>query len=386
MFDDPSTITPADDSGRKTFERYCYQAHIAFPFCLDCALNGEVLCVVAEHIEDIAVQFRDGWRFLQIKTRDAERGPWKLADLVGKAGALHSLLRSHRILNNVGATLEMFLEGALAPRDPINKMLSSECYKDAELSEKIRVALRLDAEECESFLRRVRLVPSRPTRESIYAHNYMLLSSQGPHLSGEVITQIYDRFLGIIYNAMQAKALPLKWRSTILSDGCLRGKSNQLFLQKKLTAEHFKSIVTPLTTPRQPLLKRILNTNLSTPTLLEQKLIIGGASPELIFQAKTLRALATAREIELKSSGLYDDGIIEDVQNRLLTRTLGLIDEHRAGGTPAASIWNKLVWILGEQREIIDSRRLFHQDPDLLLGEICNLSDLCKTNWGIAGA
>src|ERR1035437_1260020 len=100
---DPSQLVPSNDTGKSSFERFCYQAHIAFPYCLNCALGGDVVCVVAEHIEDLAVETNEGWRFLQIKTRDPEKGPWTLSDLTGKSGGLCSLLRAHRRLGALAA-------------------------------------------------------------------------------------------------------------------------------------------------------------------------------------------------------------------------------------------------------------------------------------------
>ncbi len=74
-----TSITPPDDSGSDAFSRYCYQAHVAFPYCLDCALDGGVLAVVPEHFEDIAIERADYWQLIQIKTaQNEDLGPWKL--------------------------------------------------------------------------------------------------------------------------------------------------------------------------------------------------------------------------------------------------------------------------------------------------------------------
>jgi hypothetical protein len=75
METDPKGIAVTVDTGADTFSRYVYQVEIAFRFCLDCALGGDVVSVVPEHLEDIALECRSSWRFLQIKTRNAELGP-----------------------------------------------------------------------------------------------------------------------------------------------------------------------------------------------------------------------------------------------------------------------------------------------------------------------
>lgn len=383
---DASQLLPSDDSGRVTFERYCYQAHIAFPFCLNCALGGDVVCVVAEHIEDIAVQFNTGWRFLQIKTRDLERGPWKLRDLTAKGGGLHSLLRSHRILDSLPATLELHVEGAVQQKDLLQKLLTADGRCDATLLEKLEKSLKIDVAECGAFAKRIRIVHSYPTRETIQAQNTRLLVNHAGHLPASALDEIYDRMLMLIYGAMQAKVLPHNWKHTFLTRGVLRGKAQNLFLQKQLLREHFQTIVQPLTAAPQPLLKRLIDNNEQPPTILEQKLIMGGASPDIIQHAKTLRAYASQREYELLSSQMYEDGALENVQMRLLIRAHGLVNEHGSGRAPAAAIWNALLQVLGQQYPIIDNKGLFQNDPDLLLGAICDLSDKCQTGWGIADA
>ena len=114
-------FTPPDDAGSDTFRRYRYQADVAFPFCLDCALLGNVAAIVPEHFEDIAVELRDGsWILIQVKTRDADQPPWTLALLLGESGPLRSVLRTHRALEGFEGQLryELRLEGGLRVDDP----------------------------------------------------------------------------------------------------------------------------------------------------------------------------------------------------------------------------------------------------------------------------
>src|ERR671919_692299 len=98
MTEGPLSVTPPDDTGSDTFRRFRYQAEVAFPFCLDTALIGNVISVIPEHLEDLAIEFADGsWRIIQIKTRDPGQAPWTLATLLGgDGGAFRSLLRTHR--------------------------------------------------------------------------------------------------------------------------------------------------------------------------------------------------------------------------------------------------------------------------------------------------
>jgi len=197
---------------------------------------------------------------------------------------------------------------------------------------------------------------------------------------------LYDRILMVIFEAMQAKALSPKWKETFLSKGVFRGKAVTAFLQKRLLKEHFTSFAEVLSTPPQPLLKRMIDGREPLLTQLEQKLIMGGASAEIIEHAKILRANASQREYEVLAGDMFDDGVMDDLRTRLLIRAHGLIDEHGTGRKPAATIWNHLLQVLSQQCAVIDSRGVFTKDPDLLLGQICNLSDQCQSGWGVADA
>jgi len=50
---DIQDVIPPDDGGRDAFERFRYQAHVAFPSCLNCAGDQGVTAVICEHIEDV---------------------------------------------------------------------------------------------------------------------------------------------------------------------------------------------------------------------------------------------------------------------------------------------------------------------------------------------
>lgn len=387
MSGDVPSIIPPDDSGRDTFERYCYQAHIAFPYCLSCALGGNPISIVLEHLEDVALEFPDGWRFLQIKTRDLERGPWKLGDLLCKGGALRSALRTCTVLGSLPASLEIHVEGVIDRKDPIQCLLNPEDHVvNPALAEKVQETLHISEEDCKALIGRVRLVHSHPTRDTIHAQNLRLLSGQARHLPAETLEDIYDRILALIFGAMQARALPTNWKSTFLSTGTLHGAVRTRFSQKRLTRENFAPIVGPINIPPQPLLRRSIEVREQPLTQLEQKLILGAASAEIIGHAKRLRAAASEREYEVLSTQMFDDEIIDDLQERLLIRAHGLVNQYGTGKTPAAAIWNQLIAVLSQQRDVIDRSGVFARDSDLLLGKVCDLSDHCLTEWGVADA
>ncbi len=380
---------PPDDSGSRTFERYCYQAEIAFRFCLNCALGGDIIAVIAEHFEDIALQYSSSWRFLQVKTRDPARGPWRLSDLTGRGGALRSLLRSFKILKGVivPTTFELYLEGAVAPKDDIQLLLTPNGRRVANLASGMSKTFGLDTTECQQFLKSVNVTHSLPAREVIGAWNLRLLISQAGHLPAKTLETTYDRVIGAIEIAMKAALLPTDWKSRACLAAPFSRTANERFLMKQLTKDHLRPLFASITTPPLALLKSVVEPETARLSALEEKLIVGGATSEIIRKAKDLRALATQREVENSAARIWDDGdALDDVRRRLETRVLGLMAEHKRGAMPAVMIWNKLVDVLTRHRDAIDLRGFLNRDPDLLLGEVCEMSDLCKTDWGIADA
>lgn len=71
------TSSPPDDSGTDAYQRFAYQAHVAFWFCVRCYFDGDPVAVYCEHWEDLLVEYTERLRFTQIKTRDPGRGPWR---------------------------------------------------------------------------------------------------------------------------------------------------------------------------------------------------------------------------------------------------------------------------------------------------------------------
>jgi hypothetical protein len=193
--------------------------------------------------------------------------------------------------------------------------------------------------------------------------------------------------IGAIETAMKAALLPTDWKSRTCSSVPLSRTGNERFLRKQLTRDHLKPLFASITSPPLALLKSVVEPETGRLSALEEKLIVGGATSEIIRKAKDLRALAIQREIENSAARIWDDGdALEDVRRRLETRVLGLMAEHRRGAMPAVIIWNKLVDVLTRHRDAIDLREFLNRDPELLLGEVCEMSDLCKTDWGIADA
>ena len=379
--------TPPDDSGSDTFARYRYQALVTFSLCLDCALGGAITCVILEHIEDVAVQVGGQWRLIQIKTRDLERGPWKLTDLLADGGGLHGLVRSYRATSDLDCTYELLLEGPLKRNDLIQNLLTEAGRHDAGLIEQVRVKLKLSAEECSAFLTRVRLVPDQPNRKDIVSRNFRHLSSQAPYLSGSQLDGIHSAILAKIEDAMAGDSLADAWPRQIIAPDAALDALNAKIAAKRLTRDVLAPLVAPINSAPMPLLRRLVDDGLAGTTVLEEKLLTGGATQGIVESAKSLRANAAIREAELASSGLWpQDDVLEDIRQRLELRVKALRADHEGDARPAIRMWRDLIHLLGTQAAAIDRRGIFFQDPDLLLGEICQMADLCMTDWGLAGA
>jgi hypothetical protein len=144
------------DAGSDTFARYRYQAEVILPYCLNAALGDEIIAVIPEHLEDVAIEMHGRWRFIQIKSRDPEVGLWALRQLLVKpGGALRSLYRTHLLTRDHLCSLEIVLEGAPRPRDPIQSLKPDADRNDPALVAQVQRGLRISASQAREFLARV---------------------------------------------------------------------------------------------------------------------------------------------------------------------------------------------------------------------------------------
>lgn len=384
---DISSIVPPDDSGSDAFRRYCYQAHVAFPFCLECALGEEVISVVPEHIEDIAIERVDRWRFVQIKTRNTDLLPWRLSHITEDGGALHSALRSHRALPDDSSTVEIFLEGFLKRDDDIVLLRTEEGRRNTDLHVRLQRKLKIDSNECVALMNRVRLVPDLPSRDAIVDRNLRLLGDQAPHLSSAAIADIYGRVVARISASMATELLEPAWLEAVFRPQSATPNAHRTYKAKRLSREHLQPLLAPIMAPARPLLKRIIEPNRDVPSVLEEKLLAGGASTRLIENAKSLRANATIMEFQNSAASLWgEDDHLENVRERLRIRVESLLELHEENSRPAIQVWSSLQDRLPQWADTIDGYGLFRKDPDLLLGEVCQMADLCELDWGQSSA
>ena len=153
------TARPPDDSGADAFRRFGYQAHVVFPLCLRLYFVGDIVAIYCEHWEDVLVDFVDRIVFVQIKTRDPGRGPWRYRHLLDEGGALRSLLRTHRALAEIEDSrtieYEIALEGSVDSADGITRLLVDGPGADESMCDTCADRLGIPVDEASGLLGRV---------------------------------------------------------------------------------------------------------------------------------------------------------------------------------------------------------------------------------------
>ncbi len=380
--DTPLTTAGPDDTGSDVFERFSYQALVAVPLCIDCLVGETIRAVFLEHYEDIAVKTADSWRFIQVKTRDLARGPWTLSDLLSASGALRSLLRTYEALSRdspgLTYTLECHLEGAIKRGDPLEKLARGERGDCVPL---VVAKLGISEAQCGEFLDRVVVRARLPSRETIRDVTRSYLAGLAPRARSQDIERVLETLRTAIHDAMMAtRGFPFpEWVINVPSrDEEIRAR----IAAKRLDADRLRELVPDFAVGSRPLLRRLVGPERSTPSTLEIKLLAGGATAAVVEDAKSLRANAALRSTELLAAGGQEE-MLGDLRERLKIRVHG--EEARAGALsePARRIWPATLDVFSREAAVIDANRLFDQDPMLLLGEACDLSDKCEITWGV---
>ena len=379
------SVFPPDDTGRVTFERYRYQAHLAFRFCLEAATDGDVDAVVCEHFEDIAVLRAGGWRLSQIKTRDPELGPWRLSDLLGRRGALRGLHRTYRALRDLSdgpeCLLEARLEGAVARDDLLQRMRPLGDGPNQEIVNRCCDRLEIEEDEARAFLERVTVFDRESPRDLVRAANLDLLRRAAPGLSGAQVQEIYDRVFARIESAMEGDLLGDAFPAALIQAETATEAATALLAAKRLDRETLTGLFGPLDPP-VGLLREIADSDALAASALEGKLRRAGALDDIVDDAKTLRANAAIREAEVLAGTLGDFGpALEDVRARLKVIANSVVAVTQTE-PPAPAVWAAVMARLAAEGAAADPRRLFHSDQMLLLGELCQVSDLCEFGWG----
>jgi Cap4 dsDNA endonuclease len=380
MMKKPLNQIPPDDTGSDTLNRFRYQAQLALPFCLACARKESVRSVIMEHFEDIVVEYDDYWHFIQVKTRNADLGQWTLNAAMDGLKSLH---RAYTETSNLKAKYSLFMEGAVSARDDLNALTHSKRDISDVLVHKIAEKLEIEYSECNIFLKAVTVHPNQVPRAHITAHNIHLMGSISASTSTCEIESLEQNLTDAILRAMSCTRLDNLLHQYIIKRHDLEDEVIARIDAKSLTAKNIANILGSLICGDSPLLLRITDLNLPTPTNLEKKLIAGGATERIINNAKQLRANASIREAEILSSGFFmEEEKIVDVQFRLETLANSVVERFDNLDKPAKTIWLELMKEITQTVSFVDPNRIYKQDPYLLLGAVCGISDECRIDWG----
>lgn len=354
-----------------------------------CGAGHGVTAVICEHIEDVCVEEDERIRFRQIKTRNPDYGLWRLQDLCSDRGAFRSLLRTHRALSEVEDdrefVYEAVLEGALERNDPIRQFPPEGEEVDDVLARHVVKLMKrhtpIGLPEARRFLARIR-VTTAPSRDSISALNFQLLLGAAGDLPASELKEIYDRCIEGISQAMSGTLLP-GWPQILFVAEGLNDSQESSLAAKRLNQEALSALLGAVLPGMTPALSEVTDPNLLSASALEQKLRAAGAPPELVDQAKQLRANATRREIEVLSQSLRNDADkrLEDLRQRLLVVANASLSLQGTGSSPAPAVYADLLQRLGAQPKSYDPSNMYHRDPALLMGGICDLSDRCRFAW-----
>lgn len=372
------------DWGSDTLARFRYQAEVTLPFCLSLLLSeNDIRAVVPEHFEDIALQTSTGWRFLQVKSRDPERGLWTANDLlVKRGGALRSLYRTYRLTEGEDHSLELVLEGAVKTNDVIGMLRPRQ--DRSLLVPLVMEKLGASQSSAEDFLRRVTLNESAPSRSAIHATNALLLHVHVPTLTHPELEALHNSLLEEIERAMRCEPFGPFWPRAVAHPSNRSQITVERLHAKTLDANRLTRIAEPFSGKGRPLLKRFVESGSGPMSSLTQKLVVGGATDDLIEQARNLQANAHHQRFVRASQNLEDKvELLTDLHERLLAFAQSAGAIHESSSRPAIFMWGHMLENLHKHAGSIDRNNLVRADPMLLMGESCILSDQCEFNWGV---
>ncbi|GEM_PF-5491643 len=376
---------PDRDWGSDTLARFRYQAEVTLPYCLSAlSFENDIVAVIPEHVEDIALQTTTGWRFLQVKSRDPERGLWTISELFKKGGgALRSLYRTYLLTEGEDHSLELVLEGAAKTNDPIRFLRFHE--NRSPLVPMVMERLGTSRASAEDFLRRVTLNESAPPRSAIHATNGRLLHAHAQSLTHPELEALHSSFLGEIETAMRCEPLSVLWPRSIAHPQARSPITEERIHAKTLDGNRLSRIAEPLSREGRPLLRRFVDTGSKPVSPLTQKLVLGGAPEDLIERARNLKANAQHQRYVRASQDIRNhDDLLMDLHERLLAYATTAGAVHELSTRPAIPMWEYMLEKFDGHAGKIDRNNLVRADPMLLMGESCILSDECQFHWGKA--
>ena len=277
----------------------------------------------------------------------------------------------------------MILEGATKSNNLIQKLKQGADRTD--LVTPVAKKLGIEESEASQFLERVILNDAPYPRSAINKVNYYLIHTHGPNLSQSEVSSIHKTILDEIERAMRGDALGTNWPSFLIHPATRPRDYEARLASKRLTKQNFDSVASEFTKPARPYLRNLVSMGGGAITELVRKIQDGGGSEEMILEARNLMANARyyRKEKEILNSDLSEN-ILSDLRIRLTTYGLSSSGRFPNGQRPALQIWGDLLTTFTDNPANIDLDNYFGQDPMLLLGEACTLSDQCNFGWGKA--
>lgn len=378
-----------DESGASTFARYRYQAKITLLHWLRALLPEGPVAVFAEHVEDIADEYADTHRFIQIKSRSTGQS-WTARAMCGEGGGIDSLARAYSVARHLDATFELHVEGYTSPAAETTAFVA-DCFAASQARrDEIRAhlaAVGVDESSIADFLSRLRIVEQLPSQASVDSVCVDSVMRVAPTLSGDEVISLTHKLLQIVEHAQQAAHPSLApdathtdhLRAVLETVVGIRteDQDRDLATVKRLTRERLRELL-----PELPQPEAILFLETDPPamaTALERKLRLRGALPSVLDRAKNLRAVADGRRIELLAGPEHQATQLEDLSNRLLTHAEAVSLGFAADEAPANGIWRALIAEAGIEE--VDQFGLFNRDRQVLVGLLCCISDECRFGW-----
>jgi hypothetical protein len=241
-------------------------------------------------------------------------------------------------------------------------------------------ALNIDKPAASEFLATVTVIDHEPPREFIADVMRDLLRRAAPGLSGVQVGALYKQVFTKIEDAMEGKLLADQFPALLFQPANADEAAEKLVAEKRLNRDTLVALFGPLT-PSKALLAQIADPALLAATALERKLRLAGVADPVIQDAKNLRANAAIREAEvLSASYAGQDEVLGDVRARL--KIVGNSVAASAADPPGPAVWQGVMSRLATEGGAVDKAGLFDGDQMLLLGELCQVSDLCEFGWG----
>jgi len=388
---DPRFLAGGDPTGSDTFARYRYQAKLTLLQWLGTLLADGAVAVYAEHLEDILLEYEDHLVFMQVKTRSPGAGYWTADTVCSDGGGVDSLCRAYVVAKDTRCWFHLYLEGATSPSSATRDFIRDSSSASDSLRTKIKAMLAAAfgheiGVELDDFLSRLKIVPNQPAQSDIDARCIRLLFRLLPSVAAGAIEELYNQLLQIVEGAQEALEPGLAPDAVSLD--FLRAELDRLAntetpeadlaVAKRLTRVRLAQLL-PSETAQAALLlvQRVLEDR--PLTALEEKLLAAGANDGVVRDARSLRAMAEPRRLELLAGPETQSRQLEDVSNRVLLHARAVAQLCKTAGESADDLWARLV----TDQALLDTDQssLFNGDRHSLVGLLCCLSDECRFPW-----